>query len=682
MSRRAGAVAAGIIALAVSFAASGAPGAPHAAAQTVPTIDIITQTPFVPRTGTFNFTVKISGAAANEKLMIAIGRANAELNRIRQTRADLRRPDRPIEMIAGNVVSLRPEDDACTRDPNGLINCAIELGVGKVVLEPGVWPVAIGIGAEFRKPRQAIITQLVVVPDPPPGPGGSSGPPATPPVAVTVIVPITARPALRPDQQVRLDVADRTRLVTLADRVQALPTAVLAISPQLVEALDASVDPDDRALLDRLVGLAATREVMALPYTDIDEEAYRITGLVPELREQYTLGAARVRRVLGVEPIAGTAIVDASANTNTLGVLDALQTRLYIFNEDGLDALPSRNWPTPPTKRFEIEGFGGVGVSVDPELRRLFAGGDSVLNAQRLVADLSAVYFDIADSRDPRVREERHGVVVLVPDDWNVSNQFLGALTTGLQRNPILKPSGLQAMFDLSPAAIGGDAVAATPSTGVLQRALKPGLTRALDPYPERLRDTAARLKSLRHMVDSVDERIDNLLLVSGDSRLDTNERFAYLDEVNRYVDRFSKGLVISEVSRVTLTAQHDTLRLSIDNRLPTAVTVRVELRSDSRLDFPKGRVFDQRLAQGPNLLEIEVRSRATSETPVEVVLTSPAVEGSPGLGVLASTRIRVRSLALSGVGLALSIIAIAVLITWWIRNARAAKTRASSVAT
>jgi hypothetical protein len=47
---------------------------------------------------------------------------------------------------------------------------------------------------------------------------------------------LTAKPALRPDQEVRLDSLDRNRLRTLADRIDALPAAVLGGESAVVRA--------------------------------------------------------------------------------------------------------------------------------------------------------------------------------------------------------------------------------------------------------------------------------------------------------------------------------------------------------------------------------------------------------------------------------------------------------------
>jgi hypothetical protein len=651
-----------------------------AAAQANPVIELVSQSPYARRGESYSITVKVTNVADTDRVSIAVGRVVNGV-RDRQTRADLRNQPRdlpPAAMLAGNVVGLFPEEG--TRPASGLVTIPIAICAPSLVtqtcaaLEPGVWPVAIGIGPanDRGKPKQAIMTQLVVVPD-------SAAPSNTPPLDVTIAVPLTAKPALRPDQEVRLDSLDRNRLRTLADHIEALPAAVLAVSPQLLGALELSTVTDDRALLDRLRTLAATREVLALPYSNLDEEAWRAAGLVNELKEQYRAGLETIRRVLDVEPASGTTIVDASATPETLAMMSDLGTSVFVVHEAQLDALPGNGWTGPPTKRFDIVGSRGTAVSVDPDLRQLFAG-DSVLNAHRLLADLAAAYFDVASARELTAREERHGVVVLVPDDWSTSTQFLNVISSALRStptpNPILRPANFGSVFNLAVSSPESDTVTATPSQGVLTRTLRPELPKALGLYPFALREANSRLNSFSQLLSTDGggrtAPLRELLLVSGDDRLDSNERDAYINQVLATVDRGTKGVTITGPLRLTLTSREELIPITIENDPANPpLDVIIELNSDPRLDFPDGSELPKTLNPGQNRFEVKVRSRTTGSFPVDVVVRSPDPEG---VITLATARYKIRSVALSGVGLGISIAALAVLITWWVRHHRSTK--------
>ena len=650
---------------------------PHASAQATPLIELVEQPPYAHRGEKYSITVKATNVSPTDRVWIAVGQVPASGVRTRLTRADLRRTDRPspAAILAGNVVGVFTEESG-PRATSGLVTIAVsicaptEVKESCATLEPGVWPVAIGVAPanDRLKPKQAIMTELIVAPD-------NAAASTTPALEVTVAVPLTAKPALRPDQEVRLDSLDRSRLRTLADRIEALPAAVLAVSPQLLGALELSTLAEDRALLARLRALAATREVLALPYSNLDEEAWRAAGLVNELKDQYAVGQATIRRVLNVEPTLGTTIVDSSATPETLALLSELGTSVFVLNEAQLDELPGDGWTTPPTKRFDIRGARGTGISVDPELRQLFAG-DSVLNAHRLLADLSAAYFDVANARDTAARGERHGVVVLVPDDWSTSTQFLNIITNALKSNPILRPATFTSVFNLPVSGTENDTTTATPARGVLTRTLRPDLPKALGFYPIALRDAYARLDSFSNLLvaDGAGRTapLRELLLVSGDDRLDSNERDAYLNQVLQTVERGSKGVTITGPLRVTMTSREDKIPITIENDPANPrLNVILELRSDPRLDFPDGRVLPKELAPGTNRFEVRVRSRTPGSVPVDVIVRSP---DSNSVITLATARYKIRSVALSGVGLGISIVALAVLLTWWIRHHRSAK--------
>jgi hypothetical protein len=207
-----------------------------------------------------------------------------------------------------------------------------------------------------------------------------------------------------------------------------------------------------------------------------------------------------------------------------------------------------------------------------------------------------------------------------------------------------------------------------------LVRSLRPELPKALGQYPAALREARARLTSFGGLLvdnsDSTTSPLRQLLLVSGDDRLDPSERDAYLAQVLQTVDRGTKGVTITGAQRITLTSREDTFPIIIENDPANpSLHVVVELRSDPRLDFPGGRSIEKVLAPGPNRLDIRVRSRTPGSFPVDVIVRDP-----DGVITLATARYKVRSIALSGVGLGISIAALAVLLTWWVRHHRSAK--------
>jgi hypothetical protein len=118
----------------------------------------------------------------------------------------------------------------------------------------------------------------------------------------------------------------------------------------------------------------------------------------------------------------------------------------------------------------------------------------------------------------------------------------------------------------------------------------------------------------------------------------------------------------------VTLTAQTADVPLVVENALSRPVRVRMIVASD-KLEFPGGGTRTVDLAPGVNHLEIPVRTRATGAFPLAVDLQTP-----DGSVTLADANMRIRSTAISGIGLVLSIGAGFFLVLWWARHWRDAR--------
>ena len=94
-------------------------------------------------------------------------------------------------------------------------------------------------------------------------------------------------------------------------------------------------------------------------------------------------------------------------------------------------------------------------------------------------------------------------------------------------------------------------------------------------------------------------------------------------------------------------------------------MNVVIRLRS-SRLDFPDGEAIERTLEGATTRLDIAVAARASGAFPLQVEVRSP-----DGRVQLASTRYTVRSTAVAGAGLLLSVGAVLFLVVWWARHWR-----------
>jgi hypothetical protein len=196
-----------------------------------------------------------------------------------------------------------------------------------------------------------------------------------------------------------------------------------------------------------------------------------------------------------------------------------------------------------------------------------------------------------------------------------------------------------------------------------------------LGAYPARLRQGRSQLAAYRSLIGPTNPRFDpfdRLLLVSGASGLDSDERQAYVDAAVAGIDREFAAIETPARQTINLTAREGELPISLRNSADYQMTVRLQFDSD-KLEFP-----DQPDGVVPafvlppaqtSTIDVEVRTRSSGAFPLEVTVLSP-----DGTRSLDDVRFTVRSTVVSGVGLVLSIGAGAFLALWWARNFR--KTR------
>jgi hypothetical protein len=115
----------------------------------------------------------------------------------------------------------------------------------------------------------------------------------------------------------------------------------------------------------------------------------------------------------------------------------------------------------------------------------------------------------------------------------------------------------------------------------------------------------------------------------------------------------------------LTLTARDGTIPLTIRNDSGVPLQVSIRLRSQ-KLEFPDGATIQQELTEETTRIDIRVRSRATGAFPLIIDVRTP-----DGLRTLSTSRYTVRSTAVSGAGLLLSIGAGLFLTVWWARHWR-----------
>ena len=124
-----------------------------------------------------------------------------------------------------------------------------------------------------------------------------------------------------------------------------------------------------------------------------------------------------------------------------------------------------------------------------------------------------------------------------------------------------------------------------------------------------------------------------------------------------------SADFAVLESSRVTLATRSATLPVEIRNDQGLAINVVVRVSSD-KLRFPDGEELRLALEPGINEIEIPVETVGSGDARIQISVTSP-----DGRLDLAAGAVDVRSTAVSGLGLIVSLVSLAILLTWWART-------------
>ena len=144
------------------------------------------------------------------------------------------------------------------------------------------------------------------------------------------------------------------------------------------------------------------------------------------------------------------------------------------------------------------------------------------------------------------------------------------------------------------------------------------------------------------------------------------DQRRAYLEAISRQIDRAAAAVVAPESGNVTLTSRDGRIPLNISNENLYDVTVKIRFDSD-KLTFPDGDTVIVHLPRSTvTPLDVDVRSRSSGSFPLRVVISSP-----DDIVLVSRSQFTVRSTAVSGVGIVLSVGAGLFLALWWASHFR-----------
>ncbi|MCB0969914.1 MAG: hypothetical protein KDA97_00115 [Acidimicrobiales bacterium] len=632
---------------AIALAVLAAPGArPSAAAAQgaleadgVPLIRLVEQPVAVAADGDFGVLLSVDGAPEATEIAVDIyDRAGPD---------DVIGVEPDVDPVATfPVVALPPVTDERARLTgfsialHGPGQPARDPAWGHEVDEPGVYPIRI----RLRDPNGDIATMMTALtrlPD-----AGQTVPGA----GAALLVDLHRSPPTAAAERAEPTTADPTLIEELVPILGALaerPTlpATFSITPDTVDRLAADPDPDAADALGQLREelRRADRELLDAPYVDIDATSLVAADLAGELAAQRDLGRQTLMALLE-PPATGTWRVEDHLDVAALDALAATGVDRLVVPADALDGSPRPSAPASlatSTGRMPAAAASmsfQVGAA-DPD--------DPVRAAHLLLARLAQAGTDAG---------EGSGTVVAI-DPAAVAPETLRIVADALVvGTPFYRATTVPAVLDATPGTLA---------------ALAPAVAAPLGDYPATLRTSRASLASYASMVGDRNELLaphERTLAISAARDLPLDDRIADAESVQAELGEPFAAVTIPETDTVTLGARDARFPLPIRSDLDYPVQVVIELEASERLELPRDRIV-QTLEPGRDVVEIRVRTLAAGDTPVRVTVRSP-----DGGVLLAEGRYTIRSTAVSGVGVVLTIGAAGFLALWWGRHLRRAR--------
>ncbi len=522
-----------------------------------------------------------------------------------------------LRVGAGDIISIALPDD--------------EIGL-LLRKTPGALPVVIDLVDETGI-LDTVITAVLVD-------DGSRGNPISLGFLADARVPL----AHQVNQSINIDPA--TAPQGLTELVETTPgPALIRFSPETLTAL---VNPNVEGgvtALDSITELLADQDLYTTPWVELDEEAWRLANESGRVLEQYGRGNQVIEDLLGRS---STTIVHFDTDTTpaTIGLLRSTGATAAIVSEDQLNELDIERANRRPIQVLDDNGVAMPVLAVSSSFAAKLDRSDVELAANQLFVELVLASKQASSPR---------GILV---DLQTVNRPTLDRLLLRMDDFVDLDVRPVGELLDLPPAR---DATG-----GVLRVDLRTEPAGDVGGLASDLRLTESVLDSYAEMVAPADAPIAplrTLLDVALSSDLDEAGQRRYTDTVFRATEDGTTGFEVLEGSRITLATRQADLAVLIQNRQPLAINVVVRLSSE-KLRFPNGEDLDLALEPGLTELIIPVETVSSGDARIVVSISSP-----DGRLDLASGPINVRSTAVSGIGLIISLIALLVLAAWWART-------------
>lgn len=615
-------------------------------------VALVSQTTWIEPDGEIRLRLDVDGAAPTDRLTVALhGRLLGRFQLAASVRGDS--PGRQIRTIAdGSIAELDP-------DGNGQVDVQLGLRAGAgdadrlLLTQEGLHPVHVTLTTEDGAERTRFVTHVARVPDE-----------VEQTLGVAVVQPLTTELSLQPDGTVDIADATRARLTQAAAVFGEAPVPLTyTLHAEVLTALHRSGNLLDGQLVTALADTVDRGTVAATTFVDVDPDALVRSDVEHLLTDQLERGTLVADLHLEHLPDATTWIADADLGPAGLEALRTAGVARAVVPHASLEG----QRPDLLVQPFALRaGTGHVtALATDPGLQAHLTGPESdALDVQHLLADLAAIWFE----RPAYAR----GTVVVLPDGV-LAPRAAAALMRGLSEAPLLEVGSVdEVVAAADPAAADGiDARVEDPDDRLvldLAASSSPRLPSGYRAELARTRDAVDSFRSVFPDADEIAARYDERLATSVASDLEPGEALDQLVAVREDIDARNANIGMPDRGAITLPSRDGVIPLTLVNNTGEVATVVVTFASD-KLEFPDGGRMELTLTEPQTPIEVPVRALASGAFPLEMSLESP-----DGRTLFVESRYTVRSTAVSGLGIVLSVTAVVVLGAWWIRTARRAR--------
>jgi hypothetical protein len=429
------------------------------------------------------------------------------------------------------------------------------------------------------------------------------------------------------------------------------------MSPETLNSLAVSSNPQDAELLGQLQTVLAKHQVLASTFVPFDPSSAEKAKLGAEFGKQLSRG------VEILDSRNGDAVINPRTwfstrplNSDGIALLARAGFTNVVFSPQAAQSLGALDSYTKQYRAmYTDDATKKVSIAVaDPRLATSLTG-----NTTNPVQTSMAVAAEIVTQQGELVVGQRQPL----------DHHLIVSTTDGSLPNPVLVNSLLVALANapqITLRPLGSIRRATEASTPLVMPSGTPIDLRARRPQLQSVVDEIASTTSM--LTASAPSRMwweDSLLLIQSDAL--NNDRFdQYLKGFRAQLRTFRASVSVPESLTFTLSGKTSDLRLQLRNSASMPLSVLVTL-SSAKLAFPEKPQVVTVAANSAVDLIVPVIARANGTFPLEVVLYTPDGTAQVGKRIRLSARVS----ALAGLGQLATGVALLLLTSWWVAHWR-----------